>query len=185
MAKKASVKITGIGDARNSILKFLNDQAKGKDILNELGQVTADQIRNRTRARLEEYKQPELQPSTVDRRKQLISYGNAFSSKVVTPKKSNLSLSGQLLESIKYKIDTAKAIVEIYISPARLPYAGKRKPLLDNSKDNLEIKKDLEKLGRNFFFISDKLKAQLEARIAAALRRKLSIYRSLRSKLNR
>lgn len=183
MAKKATVKITGIDKARDAALKFLASTKGDKSILNELGQVASDQIRGRTRSRLEEYKQPPLKPATIDRRKALISYGNFVSEKVSKPSQSNLSLSGQLLDAVKYRINVAEATVTLFVERFRLPYAGKRKPYLENKKDNVEIKDDLEKAGRKFFFISDKLQAQLESRIAAALKKKLSLYNKIRAKL--
>lgn len=183
MAKKTSVKITGVSQARDNILKFLNNTIQDKQVLNELGQVAADSIRNRTRAGMEEYKQKPLSKTTQERREALIPK-NSFDDKIVKPKRSNLSLSGQLLESISFRINNAQALVTLFLYKPRLPYNGTKKSALKNDKDNVQIKNDLESKGRKFFFISEKLNAQLENRITQALRRKLAQYNRLRRKLS-
>lgn len=179
MAKRTSVRITGIDNARKSAQKFLTNLAGDDKMLNMLGILASDQIRNRTRARLEDYKQDEITSGTVDRRKSLIKGGNSFDNKIVTPKRSNLSLSGQLLGSISHRIDKLKSEVVLFINRPRKAYKGIRKPELENLKDNLEIKQDLEKQGRKFFFISEKLEALLQSRILTELRKQLSIYNKI------
>ncbi len=76
MAKKATVKITGLKQAKDNALKFLNESKKDSKILETEGQFAADQIRNRTRARLEEYKQDPITKGTIKRRESLIRSGN-------------------------------------------------------------------------------------------------------------
>jgi hypothetical protein len=183
MAKKATVKISGITEAKNSALKFLNETAKDKSFLDSIGQLTADQIRNRTRAGLDEYKQDDITTYTKDRRAALIKSGNAFDSKIVKPNKSNLSMSGQLLDAIKFRVNNSISEVTIFLSQKREAYKGRFKDKLENKKNNIEIKNDLEDQGRKFFFISDKLTALLESKIASELRRKLALYNKIKRSL--
>jgi hypothetical protein len=217
MAKKATVKITGLGQARDNALKFLNESKKDSKILNTEGQFTADQIRNRTAGRQEEYKQNDLKNVTVEARK--IYAGFYDTSPLAIPKRSNLTLTGQLLGAIKHKVNSAASEIIIYLTDNRrnrkIPdsiiqemYDGiidkdrnatnsKRKNpkvkdkltaifLLKNQKDktNNEIRKDLEDKGRRFMFLSDRLKATLEARLVKELKRRLAIYNKIRRKLS-
>lgn len=117
MAKKATVKITGIAQARDSALKFLNTTKKDSKILNTEGQFTADQIRDRTEGRLEEYKQKDLANVTVEARK--IYAGFYDTSPLAVPKRSNLTLTGQLLGAIKHKVNSAASEIIIYLSDNR------------------------------------------------------------------
>lgn len=179
----AKVKIRGIPEARDNLLKAINKAVKDSGFLNDLGEETANQIRNRTRARLEEYKQPDITEYTKDARERLIRAGNAYDQAIVKKNRSNLSMSGQLLEAIYYRINQAEGSWTILIKSARNAYRGIRKAQLENKKNNNEIKDDLEARGRRFFFISEKLRLNLESRIAKALRRSISLYNKTKRKL--
>ncbi len=185
MAKKTSVKITGIGAARDNALKFINNTTKDSQFLKEIGQEAVIQIAAATRSggRTDPaYVQPTLKDSSVERRKTLIKQGNSFNSRIVSPKRSNLSMSGQLLDSMISKVNSAIGQIIISINKQRKPYKGKSGQDLEN-KDNLEIKNDLEKRGFRFFFLSDKINLLLENKIAQQLRRKLSLYNKITRKL--
>lgn len=184
MAKKATVKITGLGRARDNALKFLDNTKKDNQVLDEYGQLLADQIRNRTRGRLEDYKQDPLTKGTVKRRESLIKSGNFLDERLTRPKQSNLTLSGQLLRSITHKINRSVSEIVLFLNPIRKAYRGARGQNLENLKDNNEIRKDLESRGRRFFFMSEKLKIQLENRLVKDLRRKLAIYNKIKRKLS-
>lgn len=180
----AKVTIKGIPEARDNALKFLKNTVKDKQFLDSLGQETANQIRNRTRARLEEYKQATITKPTIKRRESLIRSGNAFDPQIVTARKSNLSLSGQLLGAIKYRINQSINVISIYIDSKRNPYRGAKGQNLENKKSNNQIKDELEERGRRFFFISEKLNTLLTSKIAQQLRRKLSLYNKIVRKLS-
>lgn len=184
MAKKAVVKITGLGQAKDNALKFLNSTKKDSKILNTEGQFTADQIRNRTRGRQEEYKQNPITKGTSKRRESLIKSGNFLDERQTKPKQSNLTLSGQLLGAITYKINSAFSEIIIFLNPDRRPYKGARGFELENLKDNNEIKKDLESRGRKFLFLSERLRINLENRLVKELKRRLSIYNKIKRKLS-
>ena len=183
---KAKVTIRGVKEARDGLLNVINKQIKDPAFLNDIGKQTVDQIKNRTRGRLEEYKQPVLtSESTLTTRERLIRAGNAFDRSIVrSPKTSNLSLSGQLLNALYFTINQAQGVITIMLSNPRTAYRGIRKASLENKSNNNEIKDELESKGRKFFFISEKLKANLESKIAASLRKTLSLYNRVRRKLS-
>lgn len=117
MAKKAFVKITGITQARDNALKFLNQTKKDSKILETEGKFAADQIRDRTEGRQEQYKQNDLKNVTVEARK--IYAGFYDTSPLAIPKRSNLTLTGQLLGAIKHKVNSAASEIIIYLSDNR------------------------------------------------------------------
>lgn len=185
MAKKTVVKISGVKEARDSAIAFLNKEIKDREFLDPVGQTAADQLRNAVRSagRTDpEYVQPSLSDGTIERRKTLIKQGNSFDPKIVNPKRSNLSLSGQLLDSISFRINESINTVVLFLKKQRSPYKGKKGQALEY-KDNVEIKNDLEKRGFKFFFISEKLNTLLENIITQQLRRKLSLYNRITRKL--
>jgi hypothetical protein len=195
MANKTTVKITGTEQAKKSALAFINNFKKSEQFLNDLGAEAVRQIQARTRAASGslktvdgltvsvgidvEYVQPELTKYTKEQRERLIRAGNSFDPKIVKKNRSNLSLSGQLLNAIFHVISTASGEITIKLNEFRRPYKGIRKSELELKQDNKEIKKDLESRGFKFFFISQKLTILLENKIAQELRRKLSLYNKL------
>ncbi len=185
MAKKTSVSITGFKQARESLEKFVRRQFQEPNVLEPIAVLASDQIKKRTRGRQEEYAQDEISKATKKRRKSLIKSGNAFNARVSKPNQSNLSLSGQLLESIRSKLQTAQSTIVLYLFNPRKPYKGVKGQDLENKKTNTQIKSDLDALDRRFLFISDKLKIQLENKLAQILRTKLSLYNKILRKLNR
>ena len=180
---KNKVTITGVGKARDNALKFLGNTFKDKEFLESYATDAENYIRNSTRARKDEYTQEPIKESTIKRRKSLIKSGNSFDQKIVSPKKSNLSMSGQLLESIKHRINLSVGEIVLYLNPYRKPYKGVKGQDLE-TKTNTQINRDLEKQGRKFFFISNKLQALLESKIAAQLRKKLALYNKVVRKLS-
>jgi hypothetical protein len=207
LAKKAVVTIKGVGAAQANALKFLNNVAKDKRILDSIGADLADQIHKRTAARLDEYKQKPLAESTVVSRDIATRVNNL--DQLTKPKTSNLTLSGQLLSSIKNKSDTAAAQIIIFLKEGRnklkkptlnqIKEIAKSKPKKkqgfyyaighlmmqskDENKNNTEIKNDLEKQGRKFLFMSDKLQTMLEVKLRQQIAKQLSLYNKVKRKL--
>lgn len=185
MAKKTSVKITGIAEARDSAIKFLNDSISNDEFLKQVAEQTIDQIQKAVRSggRTDPaYFQPPLSDSTIERRKTLIKQGNSFDPKIVNPKRSNLSLSGQLLDSFQYRTNKALSTIVLFLNKSRKPYRGVKGQELEN-KDNVQVKNDLEKRGFKFFFVSEKINTLIENFITKELRRKLSLYNKINRKL--
>lgn len=114
----AKVTIKGIPQARDNALKFLKNTVKDKKFLDEMGQLTADQIRRRTKDRREEYKQKDLKDLTVEVRSVLaeVNDTNEFFRKG----KSNLTFTGQLLDSIMHKVDVATGFISIFLKDKRI-----------------------------------------------------------------
>jgi hypothetical protein len=175
MAKYKST-ITGIGDAKERLQRFVNSVKNDPAVLQEMADLARDQIIKRTQGRIEEYKQPELKKSTVDRRKKLIAIGNK--GLYAQASRSNLTLSDQLLQSITYHLTVSTGVIRFFLKPFREKYIGLKGVELE-TKTNPEIKQDLEKIGRRFFFISKSLTANLENRIKQIFRRRLANYKKL------
>jgi hypothetical protein len=207
MAKKATVKITGVSKARDNALKFIKAQQGNSAILNDIGQTAADQIKMRTRARLEQYKQDDIAESTVIGREILAEANNT--NEFSQPKRSNLTFTGQLLNSIKYKVIASAGSVSLFLSDFRTKLKiptkeqikkvantkGKKKRSYyyaignlirknpQTQKSNSDVNKQLESKNRKFLFLSDKLITLLEAKIKSQLRKQLTLYNRIKRKL--
>ncbi len=210
MAKKTQVKITGTKSAQASALKFLNDSKKDKTLLSEVAETYVDQIQKRTRSRLDEYKQPELKESTKLSRELYEAAGNSlYAPAQATPSKSNLTFTGQLLNSFRYKIDQASAVISLFLIDTRyrlIPPTQSQTASLaatkpkakrgryfalaehirnnpEKQKTNNEIKDDLESIGFRFFFRSKKIDDIVNSIIVKNLRKQLQLYNKVRRRL--
>jgi hypothetical protein len=208
VAKKTSVSIKGVGQAQASALKFLDNIKKDKLVLDKIGEELSFQIKSRTAAKLDEYKQKPLAESTIVSREILTISNNL--DQLTKPKTSNLTLSGQLLSSIKNRTVAASSEIIIFLMAGRTKL---RKPtieqikqiaktkskkkqsiyyaigtLIANSKDenktNVQIKNDLEDQGRKFLFMSAKLQTLLENKITTQIRKQLTLYNNIKRKLS-
>lgn len=208
MAKKAQVIITGVGSAQKNAIKFLYDSVKDRKLLQSLADDLKLQIQKRTTAGLDEYKQKPLTESTIISRELLLDVN---SPDVFTkPSRSNLTLTGQLLGSIRSKVDLASFNIVLFLTETRYKYLPPSKEAITRvaaskpkskrgfyhaigelmlqkpptNKSNKEIKEDLEKQGRRFLFMSAKLQAQLEKNLTTQIRKQLSLYNKVKRKLS-
>jgi len=177
---KIKAKITGIDDVSDRLRTFLKNAIREETTLRAIGSEVIDQIQKRTQAKQEDYKQPKLKESTIDRRKTLIRQGNA--SEFSEAKRSNLTLSGQLLKALRFSVETAVSTIKFSLSDYRRPYKGAKGQELEK-KTNSEIKADLESRGFRFLFISKKLTSRLQSKLKAEVRRQLQNYQKVKRSL--
>lgn len=175
---KTKVEIKGVREVSNNLKSFIKSIGQDEALLVELGKEATQQIKRQTQARLDEYKQPDLKKSTKERRKSLIKSGNT--SEFTKDTRSNLSLSGQLLNAIRFEVNAARSLISIYLNPNRRKYIGVKGTPIGEDKTNVQIKSDLEKKRFRFLFISKKLEAILQSKTISAIRRKLSQYNKLK-----
>lgn len=166
----AKVRIKNISAALNSVRSVFADSVKSEQFLTEVKDFVVLRIQAETRKGRDlknERPQPELSDATVSFREKInsgkivLSYpqdGSFF-----RPSKSNLTMTGQLMESIdgrvvKQGMVYKKNVIEIFVSGARRKVRylwakngkeikfGDQKQILDNA----ELAKDLAKRGREF-----------------------------------
>jgi len=122
----ANIKIKNLNKIRGSITKRLNRIIQSTELLNQIGVFTTNKIKGtaKTGKSLKNgSKFKKLASSTIKNRENLAKY-NATSN-VYSNKRSNLSFTGQLLYSIKYKINTRNSRVIIRPTGDRKPYKNK------------------------------------------------------------
>lgn len=177
---KIKARITGIDQVTERFQAFLKNAIKDESTLKTIAAESVDQIKKRTRGRQTDYFQAPLEDSTIARRITLIKQGNG--SEFADPKISNLTLSGQLLNAIRFEIESAKSLIKFSLSDKRRPYKGAKGQDLE-TKTNNEIRKDLESRGFPFFYLSEKLKARLQSKLKAEVRRQLQNYKKIKRSL--
>lgn len=153
MAIKAKVKFPRAA-ITSKIVDQINNILKKPDLNKIVGDLVVDRIKFQAkRARpLNDagvFKVP-LAPSTVESRKRLENYNKTTA--VYAPSRSNVSFTGQLLDSLRSKSLSAKGmLVEIFFDGRRIPYkTGKdsvAKLTPGYSSTNEELAKTLKTIG--------------------------------------
>lgn len=172
---KTNVKITGFTEMSKKLTTYIENVAKDQEMITDIGKHIVTQIRARTASGVDkEYKQPPITKGTIKRRESLMKAGNTPPSDLsrVLPRTSGLTLSGQLLNSLRFEINASLQFIRISIADFRRPYRGVRKEQLE-TKTNTEIKDDLESRGRKFFFLSDQLREQVQNILSRKIREKI------------
>lgn len=116
-------------------------------------------------------KQPPLAQSTIEQRKTLsqsnskgTSYGDA---------KSNLTLTGQLLESLKRTDHKTKVIIEPTESRKPYKYPSGKSAKRKHTPDNKQLAQYLKEQGRTFLGYNEKMKKAIKKKLVEHVRRHL------------
>lgn len=142
--KQFERKLKQIQSKYNNAFNEIVRVAKSPNFLNPIADIMADRIRVRTRLGYgvkqegaEREKLKKLSSKYIDYRKK----NRTSLSQFTTPKRSNLTFSGQLLDSISGRSNSRGII--IYLKNQR-----------DDGKENVDIKNYQEKQGRPFFYLT-------------------------------
>ncbi len=184
MAQMVRISIKGFDKLKKSVKEVFN-HAIDREVLLQVGKTISDMNKKNIRAGLNPYaresqwgdtKFPPLSKSWKERRKRLSEFndtGQGFS-----PNKSNLTLTGQLVESIgALEVDESKKSVTVELhNSTRRPYIGvKGKPLKSGAKTNKELGSIMSKKGLIFLGFTVQMKKVVNE----------IIYKSVRGLLKR
>lgn len=178
MAIKIKISKSSIRLAERQTKDLLQAIIKDKDLLNEIGTNAVEDIKFQTRRGRSipkgEEKFKALSPSWSEFRKKTEFKSNL--SDVFAPRRSNLSLSGQLIDSIKHKITSQNTIL-IEADGIRDPYryVSKRTGEIKEIKsriDNKELSKFVS-IDRPFIGIRERVQIRITRLAQAFIRRAL------------
>ncbi len=177
----AKVNIKGIPQLSEALKKFINESLAKEEVLQRVGLIGRDAIIAKTRTGKSlptNGKQKALAPSTVKSRERLAKT-NAVQ-ETFSAKRSNLTLTGQLLESIKVLANTSKAEVVLVPKGARKPYVNKNGKPQKRTPTNEQVATYLAEKGFTFMGIDDPTKKQMVKAVKAFLRNEIkkSIFRT-------
>lgn len=180
MAKKTSVKITGvkeIGQAVNKTLKMIeSDSALFKD----MGSYTVNNIVGNARLG----KSPDgvaltdIGDSWNKRRKQLATVNETDEFYKSGSKRSRLTFTGQLLKSFSFSFNSKGLSLSFFFKGTRKPYKGIRKAALDGPATNAELAEKVE-IDRPFVFLSERMRSVLISKVIKSLGQRLRNYKKL------
>jgi hypothetical protein len=150
---------------------------RNKELLNDIGETIITDIKFQTRRGNSIPGKSKLKPLTskwIEKRRSIDeaqNTGQAFS-----PRRSNLTASGQLLESLKHKIVGAGKVI-VDATGSRIPYfyTTKRKGIQQRKKKheptNEELAEYVAEQGRPFLGIRDAIRDRIKRQVVAFIRR--------------
>lgn len=166
----ATVKVKGIAGVRKSVEKLFDEIRKDPQTLVEISEITIDQIVGFTQSGKSVSTNsnfPHLAESTIENRKRVAKLNQP--DPLYSPNKSNLTLTGQLMKSIKATIFPSKGTVEV--SPKGSHPGYKTSTGRTKSEDNADIFGWLEKKGFRVFGFSQQFKDRLTSRVNVLIKR--------------
>ena len=183
MTSKVTIDSASIAKKVEDRLKKIQRGLRGNRLLNEVGdEVISD---NRREARTgkgfnskpevgqKRTKMPKLAETTIEHRKYLKRAKNTETTDVFSVKRSNLTVSGQLLSSIVKEIKNGALIIKLS-DQKRIPYKTlnlRQKKARKPPPSNQEVADFLEEQGRHFLGIDDKTQKKIKNIVIRFIRR--------------
>ena len=166
---------TDVKNLARDIKSFIKKRVDVSRLSEEIGEYCVKNIVGsaRTGKNLDGEKFDDLTESYVKQKKYLEKYGNNTGINYRSSKKSNLTMSGQLLESIKYFYDKTKLAIRITPTGIHMPYRGNNGEI-GVMIDNLELATYVNKR-RRFMLLGNKNYKVIANMIKKSLRRTLAI----------
>jgi hypothetical protein len=174
-----AVKIKNLKSVFNSVRSIFTDSFERTAMLQKQADFLTNRIKTETRSgkdlTREGARQPALSEGYMRWRRKLRD--GKSKSKIVPdanyfrPRTSNLTLTGQLLESVRSKVETRNRLFKIFVE-------GKR----DDGLSNNEVMTDLKKRGRTFLGVDKKGVKRVRKAVVDELRRQIRQKRFTKTK---
>jgi hypothetical protein len=171
----AKVRFTNFKQVFDNITTVFEDTKKSKEMLNAIGKLIRDRIKTETQKGKalpvinqdgSAGRQPPLSREYIKQRVQIKDGDTQVEpSPLMRPRKSHLTLTGQLLESLDYDIDRSKG--EVVVKPT-----GKR----DDGKTNVEVTEDLATRGRTYLGLDNKGIDRVRQLVIRELNRNIRLF---------
>lgn len=165
------VKLQGLD---RTILNAFKRTKTTASVLNDIGDFVVKDIQRITRTGKsipDNAKFAPLSRSWKQRRKRLATVNSTSST--YSPARSNLNFTGQLVDSIEFKINQSEGSITIEPQGTRTPYKGIRKSSLKGERSNKKLALFLAQRGRRFLGLSDLARKTIIRKLKSALRRAL------------
>lgn len=181
MAFMSKVTIKGLPQVKESVQKLFESIRTDKELLTEIGAnlVVQTQAFNRAGKTPSGGKhENQISDEWIERKERLKTVNNV--SEYYREGASNLTFTGQLLRSIKFKINQASGSVSLFMSGARKPYKNLDGTLVKDVPTNDELRGYLEKKGWKIFGLNKQISNTTNRIVRGFINNKIkkSIFRS-------
>jgi len=163
------VKITGLAQTLKLIRELFAGSAERKEMLDEILDFVVRRVRAETRKGKDLSRDGETQPplSTkyIAARERMTANGSVKVDKTFfSPKRSNLTLTGQMLDSLSGLVKSKARSVEVFVE-------GRR----DDGLTNQAVAKDLKSMGRTFLGLDEKGRGRIRKIVLDEIRRQIRL----------
>lgn len=159
---------TSVTATRKAVQTSLNRFIRGSGVLNDVANDYIEQVKIQGKDTQTDQPFKPLAQSTIARRR-VLSRNNATDGKY-SPARSNLTFTGQLVNSIKATIQVARGRITIEPKGVHKAYRGIRVRRLGRNIQNKALAAHLEDQGRTLIGSSPKTQERIVSRIRASLR---------------
>lgn len=172
-------KVFGVKNIQTKVEIFLRDKLIDNSLTNDIGKFAKERIYSFTKAGkslVTGGALNSLSAGYIKYRKSFAKTNPGNTGKVFRPSKSNLTLTGQMLDALKYTARPLKKIVEVFVEPSArqpLPSTKKGKPAINDPKSNAQVAEEVSKKGRPFLGPDDAGVKRIKQMIINDTRRKL------------
>lgn len=197
MAKEVSVKFEGLEKLSKNLVDTFNLIIQQQKLIDEVAETIINDIQYQTRRGKSAITGSGFLPlkkKWIDIRTDIINHSPTIIHKAASPKRSNLTLSGQLISSIRHKI-TGRGRVKFYFDGDHRPYSVMRKVRNGSSSlttgtgvrtigetiKNSDLATYVEEQGRPFFGIRPQIEKRVIRIIIASIRKNYKLVSKLRS----
>lgn len=180
MAKKTSVKITGVKEIGKAVTKTIKMIESDSALFKNMGSYTVTNIVGAARTGQSPDKKPlaDIGKSWDERRKRLATVNQTHPSYKPGTKRSRLTFTGQLLDSFSFTFNAKGLSLSFFFKGTRKPYKGIRKPNLEGPATNAELAEKVE-IDRPFVFLSERMRSVLISKVIKSLGQRLRNYKKL------
>lgn len=170
-------KVVGIDQLKNKIKIALDRTISSREMLDLAGDLATERIYKMTKtgyslASGQKEKIAKLSDWYMTYRRKYQE--NAPTGEFFSPRRSNLTLSGQMLEALTYSIDRARRTVKVFVeasqrSPNPYPLKGREEQNLNNA----QVAREVARRGRPFIGLDLEGRRRIRNEIQSILRRTL------------
>lgn len=162
---------------RDAFDKVLSSKPMLDEIGNSITSDIVDQTRNKAKSIPDASRLSPLSKEWIERRKKLSDYNETDST--FSPTKSNLTFTGQLLNSLKHRI-LGKGKIEAYFDGMHEPYKNKDGEPIGDEISNEDLATFVKEKGRPFVGIRDLTARKINRIVRTYVRRALRVKNLLK-----
>lgn len=176
----ANFKFKNEGVLVKGLRTIFKSSLTNKKLFDDIGQFQIDRIKSFSRLGKSLVTGSQFKPLSdgyVNYRKNFKKANPGNVGKLFGPAKSNITFTGQLLESLRYISDFGKFTVKVFVPATKrkpLPSTRPDKPPIVDDKTNLEVAKELSDNGREFMGMDTTGKQRIRNMIRSELRRQIA-----------
>jgi hypothetical protein len=165
-----TLKRVNFSNRRDNLKRQISRAVKSNKLLEEVAQDILTDVKGQAQSgrNPDGSKYPSLSSSWVERRKRLSTTNKV--SGLYAPRRSNVTFTGEFIDSIKARINKSKGTIAIEATGTHSKYRGIRKRTVGSKVKNADLATFLAEKGRNVIALRDTLLERIRSKIRRFVR---------------